>query len=113
VNEHPQQVTSKLIFEEAEKGDALSRKIMEETGFYLGVGIVSILHFVNPEMVVLTGGLIGAGDMLMTPLRKVVEERALVGVRERLTITFARLGGDAGFIGAAGCALTGSATSAS
>ncbi|KPJ55484.1 MAG: hypothetical protein AMS16_04210 [Planctomycetes bacterium DG_58] len=113
VNERPDEVTSRLIYEEALKGDGLSRKTMEETGFYLGVGIVSILHFLNPEMVVLTGGLTGAGSMLMDPVKRVVAERAFSRSREDLEIVFARLGGDAGFIGAAGCALTGLETSAS
>jgi len=113
VNEHPAEITAKLIHEEALRGDVLSRKIMEESGFYLGVGIVSILHVINPEMVVLTGGMIGAGDMLMEPLRKTVAERAVPRTREDVKIEFAMLGGDAGLIGAAGCALTGSGTSAS
>jgi glucokinase len=113
VREHPEQVTSRLIYEEALKGDSLCRKTMEETGFYLGVGIVSILHFLNPEMVVLTGGLTGAGTMLMEPLMRVVEERAFGRSREDVKIVFARLGVDAGFIGAAGCALTALGTSAS
>lgn len=113
VHEHPEEVTSKLICDEALKGDALCRLTMEETGFYLGVGIVSILHFLNPEMVVLTGGMIGAGSMLMDPVKRVVEERAFSRSREDVRIVFARLGPDAGFIGAAGCALTGLETSAS
>jgi glucokinase len=113
VREHPETVSSRLIYEEALKGDALSRKTMEETGFYLGVGIVSILHFLNPQMVVLTGGLTGAGTMLMDPLMRVVQERALTRSREDAKIVFARLGVDAGFIGAAGCALTALGTSAS
>ena len=113
VREHPEEITSRRIYEEALKGDVLSRKTMEETGFYLGVGIVSILHFLNPEMVVLTGGLTGAGSMLMEPLVRVVQERALSRSREDVKIVFARLGVDAGFIGAAGCALTALGTSAS
>jgi glucokinase len=114
VHEHPEEITSKIICEEALKGDVLSRKTLEETGFYLGVGVVTILHFMNPEMVVLTGGMIiGAGSMLMDPLKRVVEERAMGRSREDVRIAFARLGGDAGFVGAAGCALTVSGTSAS
>ncbi len=113
VREHPENVTCKLIHEEAGKGDATCRKILEETGYYLGVGIVSILHFVNPAMVVLTGGMTGASEIFMEPLKRVVEERALERAREGLRIELARLGGDAGIIGAAGCALTGLETSAS
>ena len=113
VQEHPEEITSKLIHAEAVKGDVLCRKIMEETGFYLGVGITSVLHFLNPAMVVLTGGMIAAGDMLMDPVRRTVSERALARTREEVCIEFATLGGDAGFIGAAGCALTASEISAS
>jgi glucokinase len=113
VAERPEEVTSKLIYEEALKGDVLCRQTMTETGYYLGVGIVSILHFLNPQMVVLTGGMIGAGAMLLDPAMQVVEERALARAREDVQIVFARLGSDAGFIGAAGCALNGLETSAS
>ena len=113
VEEKPESVTTKLIYEEALKGDALSRETLRETGFFLGAGIVTILHFMNPEMVVLTGGLIGAGPLIMEPLKKVVEERAFSRSREDVQIVFARLGTDAGVIGAAGCALIGYETSAS
>ncbi len=113
VEEKPESVTCRMLYEEALKGDALCRQTLEETGFFLGVGIVTILHFMNPEMVVLTGGMIGAGPMIMDPLKKVVEERALSRSREDVQLVFARLGTDAGVIGAAGCALTGLETSAS
>jgi glucokinase len=113
VEEKPDAVTCKAIYEEALKGDVLCRETLRETGFYLGVGIVSILHSLNPEMVVLTGGLTGAGPLIMDPLKKVVEERAIPRSREDVKIVFARLGTDAGVIGAAGCALIGLETSAS
>jgi glucokinase len=113
VAETPDKVTSKVIYEEALKGDRLSREIMEETGFFLGVGIVTILHFLNPQRVVLAGGMVNAGPMLMDPLKRTVEERAFSRSKEDVEIVFARLGEDAGFIGAAGCALIGSAISAS
>ena len=111
--EKPESITSRLIYEEALKGDVLCRDTLRETGFFLGVGIVTILHFLNPEMVVLTGGLIGAGPMIMDPLKKVVEERAFSRSREDVQIVFARLGTDAGVIGAAGCASIALETSAS
>lgn len=113
VQEHPEQITSKLIYEEALKGDVLCRRTMEETGFFLGVGIVTILHFLNTARVVLAGGLINAGPMLMDPVKRTVQERAVSRCQEDVEIVFARLGEDAGCIGAAGCALTGFETSAS
>jgi glucokinase len=106
-------ITSKLIHEAAVAGDALSRQTIEDTGRYLGIGIVSILHSINPARVVLSGGLINAGDMLMKPLLEEVRSRAFKRVADESEIVFATLGEAAGFIGAAGCALRDSGISVS
>jgi glucokinase len=106
------EITAEGIHTAALAGDELSRQILTETGVLLGYGIVSIVHAVNPQRVVLSGGMIGAGEMLMEPVRRTVKEMAFPQAQKRLEVVFARLGGDAGFIGAAGCALRSSATSA-
>ena len=106
-------VTSKMIYQAALAGDAFSKHAIEETGELLGVAIVSIIHTLNPELVLLSGGLSNAGDMIMKPLKRVVWERAWARALEDFDIRFATLGEDAGFVGAAGCALNRFATSAS
>ncbi|MHC4712125.1 MAG: ROK family protein [Planctomycetota bacterium] len=106
-------VSSKMIYEAAVDGDKLANRILWETGTYLGIGIVSLLHTINPARVVLSGGLIGAGDLLMRPVRETVEKRALPDALRNCTICFATLGEDAGLIGAAGCALAAFAISQS
>jgi len=106
------EVTSEQIYQAAVQGDQLSASTMEETGVLLGYGIVSIVHALNPERVVLGGGVIAAGDMLLEPVRRTVEKMAFPLSQKRLQVVFATLGGDAGFIGTAGCALHRSATSA-
>jgi len=106
------EITAEGIHTAAVAGDELSGKILTETGVLLGYGVVSIVHAVNPQRVVLSGGMIGAGEMLMEPVRRTVKEMAFPQAQKRLEVVFARLGGDAGFIGAAGCALRSSATSA-
>jgi len=105
-------VTSENIYQAAVAGDQLSRKMMEETGVLLGYGIVSIVHALNPQRVVLSGGMIGAGEMLLEPIRRTVAEMAFPLSQRPLKVVFATLGDDAGFIGAAGCALHSCATSA-
>ncbi len=105
------EVTSEGIYQAALAGDELSRRMMEETGVLLGYGIVSIVHALNPQRVVLSGGMIGAGEMLMEPVRRTIAEMAFPLSQRPLQVVFATLGGDAGFIGAAGCALQSSATS--
>jgi len=111
--ERGEEITSKMIHEAAVAGDELSRRVIEDTGRYLGIGIVSILHSINPARVVLSGGLINAGDMLMRPLVEEVHSRAFKKVAEGSEIVFATLGEAAGFIGAAGCALRSSGISVS
>jgi glucokinase len=104
-------VSSKTIYEAALEGDELSNKIFWETGMYLGIGVVNLLHTVNPARVVLAGGLAGAGELLMRPVRETVEKRALPDSQRNCVICFATLGEDAGLIGAAGCALAAFGTS--
>jgi len=107
-----EEITSEGIYRAAVDGDGLCQRIIEETGVLLGYGIVSVVHALNPQRVVLSGGMIGAGAMLMEPVRRTVCEMAFPLSQKPLEVVFATLGGDAGFIGAAGCALRASATSA-
>lgn len=106
-------VDSKMIYEAATDGDELANKLYWETGTYLGIGVVNLLHTINPARVVLSGGLIGAGELLMRPVRETVEKRALPDAQRNCVICFATLGEDAGLIGAAGCALAAFGTSRS
>jgi len=105
-----EELTPKLIAEEAEKGDALADEIVMETARYLGIGTVSLMHTVDPEMVLLGGAMtFGAtktplGRRFLERIREEVKLRAFPACSEHTIVDFARLGGDAGYIGAAGCA---------
>lgn len=98
-------LTSKRIYEAAVAGDDAALENIQQTGRFLGIAISNILHMFNPRVVVLSGGVIGAGDMLMQPIVDEVKKRTLEMCFEGTDIRFAELGEDAGFIGAAGCAL--------
>ena len=100
------QITAKQICEHARAADALSLEILEETGRFLGVGVYTIIVTVNPECVVLGGGMIAAGELIMDAVRAEVARRVIPRVRENTRIVFAELGNLAGAIGAAGCAVT-------
>ena len=103
-------LTPLLIAKEAEAGDAFCIEIVMETARYLGIGIASLLHVINPNGVVLGGAMTfgGARSKLGQQFRaRVVQEvnaRGLSSVTKQLTIDFASLGGDAGYFGAAGMA---------
>jgi len=107
-----EEITTKLMHEEALKGDALCRQTLEDTGRYLGIGITNFIHTVDPERVVLSGGMIAAGDMIMAPLREEMKKRTFPVPAERVQVVWATLGDFAGVIGAAGCLLSRLETSA-
>ena len=100
------EITAKMINDAAFQGDKASLDIIEETGRYLGIAIVNIMHILNPEMIVLAGGMIGSGELLMNPIRQVTTQRAFEASYKDTKIVFSQLGNDAGIIGAAGCLLT-------
>jgi glucokinase len=98
-------VTAKMINDAAFQGDRASLDVIKETGHYLGVALVNIMHVLNPEVIVLTGGMIGSGDLLMNPIKQVIKEKAFEASAKETKIVFSQLGNDAGIIGAAGCLL--------
>ncbi|MHB1037170.1 MAG: ROK family protein [Pirellulales bacterium] len=103
-------LTPLMLSQEAEKGDALSMDIILETAAYLGVGTVSLMHTIDPNGVVFAGAMTfgghasPVGQRFLARIKDEVNRRAFKVLAERTTIDFAALGGDAGFIGAAGLA---------
>jgi len=91
----------KSIFETARKGDKLTKDIVEEAISYLGIAIANIANILNPEMVVLVGGITNEGDKLLIPLGREVKKRAFYSNYKSLKIVIGKLGGNAGVLGAA------------
>ncbi len=96
-------ITSKDIFEAAAAGDAVADKIVEETAYYLAVGTTNMLHTIDPDVVVFTGGMIAAGENFLERIRHHVRKLAFPVPAARAQLRYAQLGSDAGFIGAAAC----------
>ena len=98
------------IAQAAEAGDAMAHEVVMNTARYLGLGIVTLIHAVDPDNVVLGGAMTfgGAGHTLGEEFLQAVIDatrpRLLPPLRDSLQIEFAQLGGDAGYIGAAGLA---------
>ena len=97
------EITSRDIFDAAAKGDTLADKIVEDTAFYLAVGATNLMHLIDPNMVVFAGGMIAAGETFLQRIRKHVQQLAFPVPAAHTTLCFAKLGSDAGFIGAAAC----------
>jgi glucokinase len=96
-----------LVTELAHDGDAAAIEAIELVGTRLGVAIAGLVNVFNPQVVVIGGGVLAAGELLLGPARSEVQRRALRPPREYARIVPARFGVDAGMIGAATLAFDG------
>ena len=96
-----------LVTELAHDGDASALEVIELIGSRLGVAVCSLVNIFNPEVVVIGGGVMAAGELLLEPIRKVVATRALPPSRDLVSIVMAEFGVEAGMIGAAALAFDG------
>jgi glucokinase len=97
------EIDGRAVTEAALNGDAAARAVFELTGRRLGVALTSFANIFEPEVIVIGGGVIAAGDLLLDPARRELEARALPPMN-RTPVLAAKLGGDAGMIGAAAMA---------
>ena len=104
------ELTPKLMAQEAESGDQLSLEMILEVARYMGIGIVNLMHTIDPNCVLLGGAMTFGGNdselgrKFLGRIKQEVDRRAFAVLAERITIALATLGGDAGYIGAAGIA---------
>jgi glucokinase len=96
-----------LVTELAHDGDPSAIEVIELIGTRLGVAIASLVNIFNPQVVVIGGGVIAAGELLLEPARAEVAARALPPSRDLVRIEAARFGVEAGMIGAAALAFDG------
>lgn len=101
VNGRLEEITAATVYDAAVRGDAYAAEMMRETARYLGAGVANIINVLNPEMVVIAGGVTHAGDTLFAPLRAEVRRRAFKAAEERCQIVAGGLPGTAGVVGAA------------
>ena len=103
-------LTPILVGREAEAGDGLATELVMETARWLGIGIVSLLHAIDPEAVMIGGAMTFGGERapvgraFLGRIRAEVRRRTFPTLAEKTVIGYASLGGDAGSIGAAGLA---------
>jgi glucokinase len=103
-------VTGQVVFDAALHGDQTARELFGQIGYWLGLGIASVVNLLDIELVVVGGGLVSAGELILVPARESFG-RFLFGRARRLLpeIVPARFGPDAGVVGAAVLALDQSA----
>lgn len=93
-------ITGEAIYHAALEGDALALDILRQTGRYLGIGLANLINTLNPERVIVGGGVAKAAQFIMGPLKDTVAARALDTPARSTTIVTAKLGDQATVIGA-------------
>jgi glucokinase len=102
----PDDVRGEHVTEAAAAGDPDAREVLRQFGWWVAIGVANLVNLLDPEVVVLAGGLVEAGDLLVEPTRAAYEGLVLAhDHRPPARIVGAALGADAGAIGAALLAL--------
>jgi glucokinase len=95
------ELTGPLVTEMAEQGDPVACEAIAAIGRNLGIGLANVVNVFNPEVIVIGGGVIGAGELLLAPAREVMRARALAPGRDEVRVVAAEHGPEAGMVGAA------------
>jgi glucokinase len=98
-------ITAEQVFRLAAEGDTVARQVVNEVQTYLGMALVNIVHLINPNYIILGGPVAQAGDLLITPLRAVLQEWCLPEASASVQILQGKLGSEANIIGAVTLAL--------
>ena len=102
------ELTPLLVAQTARRGDALSKEMWLETGTHLGNALVGLVNVLNPEKIILGGGIAQNGDLLFKPVITALNKKAFPIAAASVEVVPAALGVDAGVIGAAALAFRGS-----
>jgi glucokinase len=100
-------LTPAIIAEEAYKGDAVAIEVFEETGYWVGLCVVNMINLLNPEMIVIGGGIAQAGELIMEPIRRTAYACAVRSLSRSCRIVEADLGDNAGVLGGIALVLQG------
>ncbi|MBQ3642876.1 ROK family protein [bacterium] len=93
-------ITPYIVAEAAKQGDVVAKKIFETIGNYIGIGLASVVNLLNPEKVVIGGGVADAGDLLFGPIKETLKKRTMPIQGAAVEVVHAELGNTAGVIGA-------------
>lgn len=95
-----QKTTPKLVAEAAKAGCQTSIEVWNHIGTWLGIALANIVNLLNPEKVIIGGGVAECGELLLSPIRKTILTRAFEKPAKQVTVVKAELGPQAGIIGA-------------
>jgi len=94
-------LTAEKVYEAGRNGDELALAVFKRAGTYLGVGLANIMSLIDPEIIVISGGVVNGWDLFQSEMYREVSERAFRATAQQVRIARAELGDNAGLLGAA------------
>lgn len=94
------QLTPYIVCEAAKAGDPVAQRIFSIIGEYIGIGMSGVVNLLNPERIIVGGGVADAGEFLLKPLVTALKSRAMKVAGSTVEVVPAQLGNTAGVIGA-------------
>ncbi len=99
-------ISPEVISRAAANGDDLARRLLTGMGRYLGIALANAISLLDPQRVVIGGGVAKAGELLLNPIRETIRERLYSYVYSNVQVVPAKLGDSGGVIGAATYAMS-------
>jgi glucokinase len=94
-------ITPQVIAEAANKGDSIAKEIYDHIGKLIGIAAANISLATGPERIIIGGGVASAGELLLEPILRTIQERIFVMPKEKIKVVQAELGDEAGIMGSA------------
>ena len=99
------ELTARAVYEAGLRGDELALAVFKRFGLYLGIGLANVINFLDPQIIVISGGVVNGWDLFAGEMYRQVEERAFPAIVQQVKIAKAECGDNAGLLGAARLAL--------
>lgn len=94
-------IDARMVAEAAYQDDPLARTVIEETAGYIAQGLINVIFFFSPEVIILTGGVMHSYDLFSPTIEKMIAACSVIVPAKQVHVRMARLGQDAGLYGAA------------
>ena len=100
-------LTAEKVYDAGRAGDELALAVFKRCGIYLGIGLANLINLIDPQIIVIAGGVVNGWDLFAEEMYRQVGERAFRAIAQKVKIARAECGDNAGLLGAARLALTG------
>jgi glucokinase len=94
-------LTAERVFDAGRQGDELALSVFKRAGKYLGIGLANLMTLIDPEIIVINGGVVNGWDLFEKDMYQEVSERAFLATAQQVKIARAECGDNAGLLGAA------------